>query len=502
MRKRKHKYDPKKFDLLIIDEAHHAGGAKTYRALVQWLLEGNPDAKVLGITATPDRADGISMRSVFDHCAFEMGIREGIDEGWLVPIKQRYFVVDELDFSACRTTKKSGESDFREEDLEGVMLGGKADDEMDPEERQRLLEQQEKMLHRVAAPTVREANGRCGIVYCVTVEHARRMAEVFRRYPGVTAELVHGGTPEKERDELLTKFKAGNLQFLVNVGVATEGFDAPSAELIVMARPTKSRAFYTQCIGRGTRPIAGLSDQYETPEDRQAAIANSRKPCMEVFDFVGNSGRHKLISTADVLAGDMPEPFVEAAKEAMRESGEAADIREKAWAKKEEHDEEVRKRQEEEKRKAEERRKTLQAQQEAREEARRQRLRAEADYRSREIDPFNLHDTAPRRVQPEFRGGATDAQVGYLKRLGIVEETAMKWSKRQAGAVINDLSHRTGGRFIMRFGKNQGKALNALPVDYLKWAGQNIHDAAFQQNLEQYRQEWREEHHKHQENVA
>jgi superfamily II DNA or RNA helicase len=501
MRNRKHKYDPSKFDLLIIDECHHAG-ANTYRGLVQWFLAGNPNGKILGITATPDRADGISLGSVFDHCAFEMGIREGIDEGYLVPIKQRYFVVDGLDFSACRSAKDkdTGEMDFKKGDLASAMLGGEETEDMGEEEKQRLLEQQERMLHRVAAPTVREAAGRPGIVYCVTIEHAIRMAEVLRRYPGITAEVVHSKTPEDERDDLLDRFKKGNLQFLVNVSVATEGFDAPSAEVIVMARPTKSRAFYTQTIGRGTRPVAGLVDAYDTAVERQEAIANSRKACCEVFDFVGNTGKHKLVSTADILAGDMPAPFVEAAKDEMAETGEARDIRQAAWEKKEQHDELVRQRQEEQRLAEEERKKELEAQRQARHEARlreeaaRARIRAEADYRIKDIDPFNVNEVAAKRKQPEFRGGATDPQIGFLKKLGVSEETSMKWTKNQAGAVIGDLAARTGGKFIMRFGKHIGKALSTLPVEYLKWAGKNIHDADFQKNLEQYRQEWREAH--------
>lgn len=498
MRNRKRKFNPADIDLLIIDECHHAAGGANYRSLVQWLYDGNPNAKVLGITATADRADGISIGCVFDHCAYEMGIRDGIDEGWLVPIKQRYFTVEGLDFSACRTTKKSGESDFREEDLETAMLGGKASQDMSEEERQQLIEQQERMLHRVAAPTVREANGRSGIVYCVTVEHAVRMSEVLRRYPGVTAEVVCGETPADERTDIMTRFKGGVTQFLVNVAVAVEGFDAPTTQLIIMARPTKSRAFYAQAIGRGTRPLAGLVDRYETPEERQQAIANSIKPAMEVFDFVGNTGKHKLVSTADVLAGDMPEPFIEAAKKQMRETGEAADIRQLAWQKKEEHDEEVKRRQEEERQRQEERRKELEARKQAQreEELRRRTLRAEAEYRTKNIDPFATHDVAPDRVQPEFRGGATDSQVKFLVQLGIRQETAMKWTKKQAGAVISERGNRVGGQFIMRFGKHQGKSIHDIPIDYLKWAGQNVEDAKFQTNLQLYRQEWWREHKK------
>lgn len=481
MHRRLHRFNPLDFDLVIIDEFHHAA-ANTYRAVWEWLKTGNPAALLLGITATPDRADKKALACVADHCAYEMNIRDGIDAGWLVPIKQQYIVVDGLDFSKCRNVGK----DLNEGDLESAMMGDEVDDGMTPEQRQEALEKQERMLHAVAAPAVKEAQGRNGIVYCVTVNHATRMAEVLRRYPGITAKVISGTTPDTERKDLVKQFKTGQLQFLVNVGVCTEGFDVPGAHLIVMARPTKSRALYTQMVGRGTRPVAGLVDRLDTPELRIEAIGTSLKPNMLVLDFVGVSGKHKLISTADVLAGDMPEPFVKAAIQEMRDTGEAKDIREAAWAKKEQHDEEAARRQEEERKRKEDQQRVLQA----KEEARRARLRAEAEYRTREVNPFDRTDVAAERSQPEFRGGATDKQIGLLKQLGIPAETSMKWRKGQAGAVITDLKNRSGGRFIMRFGKHQGKSIKSLPVDYLKWAGQNMQNQEFQQNLEQYRGEW------------
>ncbi len=476
------KFNPLDFDLIIIDEFHHAA-APTYRKLWQYFSEGNPDIKLLGITATPNRADGVTVGCMADHCCYQMGIREGIDTGWLVPIKQAYIVVEGLDFSQCRTVAK----DLSKDDLAAAMLGGEEHEGMSEDEIRELTIKQEKMLHAVAAPTVEESAGRQGIVYCVTKNHAARMAEVLRRYPGVTAEVIDCDTPENERIDLVKRFKGKQTQFLVNVGVATEGFDCPGAEVIVMARPTKSQTLYTQMIGRATRALSGLVDRYERVDDRQAAIANSTKSHALVLDFCGNSGKHKLISTADVLAGDMPTQFVEAAKKEMMETGEAQDIRAAAWQKKEEHDEEVRRRQEEERKAKEERRKEIQA----REEARRAHIRAQAEYRTRNIDPFDTGETAPERAQSSFRGGATDAQIGFLQKLGVPQETSMKWGKMQAGAVINDLKNRTAGAWIMRFGKHTGKALHDIPHDYLRWAAENIQNPEFQTNLELYRNELR-----------
>jgi superfamily II DNA or RNA helicase len=109
-------------------------------------------------------------------------------------------------------------------------------------------------------------------------------------------------------------FKEGKIQFLRNCGVATEGFDAPNVRLVAIGRPTKSRAMYTQMIGRGTRPLVGVVDQLGmSVADRLAAIASSNKKQVDVLDFIGQSSRHKLVCTASILAGDEPEDIVQAA---------------------------------------------------------------------------------------------------------------------------------------------------------------------------------------------
>ena len=480
--RRMQKFKPTDFDLVIIDEFHHAA-ANSYRRLWDWLNTGNPQAKLLGITATPNRADNLTLGCIAETCAYQMDIRDGIDSGWLVPIKQQYIVVEDLDFSHCRTLAK----DINEHDLEIAMLGGEESDDMTPEERAELLAKQERMMHAIAAPAVRESQGRPGIVYCVTVNHATRMAEVFRRYPGVTAQVITGKTNDKERAEMIADFKGGRLQFLVNVGVATEGFDVPGAHLIVMARPTKSKTLYTQMVGRGTRPVAGMIDRYDTPELRQEAIANSVKPFMTVLDFCGNSGKHKLVSTADVLAGDMPAEFVAAAIADMKKTGAAEDIRAAAWQKKQEHDEAVAKRQEEER----QRKKQLRQELVAREEARRARIHAQAKYRTQSVDPFDTRDVVAGQTQSTFRGGSTDAQIGALVKFGIRRETAMKWTKKQAGAVISDYRGRSGGEYVMPFGKHAGKPLKEIPHDYLRWGAENLQCESFQKNIAIYREEYR-----------
>lgn len=482
MTRRMELFDPRDFGLIIIDEFHHAG-AVSYRRLWEYFKTGNDRIKLLGITATPFRGDKVTLACIAEHCCFEMGIREGIDQGYLVPIQQQYIVVDQLDFSKCRTVAK----DLNEGDLEEAMMGPRVSDEMTEAERLDALEKQERMLHAIAVPTIREAKGRPTLVFCVTVAHAERMAEILRRYPGVTADVVTGATPQEQREATVAAFKAGRVQMLVGVGCFTEGFDAPNVAVVAMARPTKQQGLYVQMVGRGTRPLCPDVYKLETPELRQEAISNSIKPAMVVLDFVGNSGKHKLVSTADVLAGDMPPALVAEVVEEMKESGEADDIREAVWRKKQKKDEE-------EKRQAEEREKKRREAQLAAE-AKRERLRAEAEYRAKTIDPFGT-ESAPERVQSKFRGGATDRQVALLRKLGVTEEVAMKFTKGQAGAVIDARINATGGNFYMRFGKYEGTQIKSIPHEYLRWAGEKLANEEFQKNLSQYRNEYRAQLHR------
>jgi hypothetical protein len=189
---------------------------------------------------------------------------------------------------------------------------------------------------------------------------------------------------------------------------------------------------------------------------------------------------------------------VEEAIEEMRQTGEAEDIREAVERKRVEKEEAEKKRRaeflkrqqerDEEEQKAREQR-ALQQQQ--REEARRAKLKAEAEYRATEIDPFG-HQQREERVQPSYRGGSSDAQVALLAKLGIPRETSMAWSKGQAGAVISQRVNLAGGKWFMRFGKYAGKQLKDIPHSYLRYMGQTCQSEDFQKNLATFREEYRQ----------
>jgi superfamily II DNA or RNA helicase len=322
------------------------------------------------------------------------------------------------------------------------------------------------MLHAVVAPTIEEADGRPTLVFAVTKEHARRLAEVFNRYPGVTAEYVVAETDRDDRSVAVRDFQSGRLQVLVGVGCFLEGFDAPACAVVCMARPTLSELIYTQAIGRGTRPLPGIVDGLDMAEARRDAIGASDKPWVTVLDFVGNSGRHRLVSAVDVLGGEAAPEDIAAAAEDLREHGDAEEVQ--AVIDRAIHNRELREMREAERRE--------QAQ------ARRARLRATAQYRAREVDPFGSSGT-PDYAEPAYRGGASEKQIGYLARLGVGHETASGYTKRQASVVIDKILKQTGAKFVMRFGKHQGRTLGDIDPEYLRWAADNIASAELRENI-------------------
>lgn len=344
------KFDPQDFGLVVIDEAHHATSS-TYRRCVDWYTQ-NPACKVLGVTATPDRADEAALGQVFEEVAYQYEIIDAINEGWLVPIEQQMVTVGSLDFSGVRTTA----GDLNAGDLAQVM-------------------EDERNLQGIAAPTVEICGERRAIVFAATVEQAERLAEIINRYKPDKASWICGKTDKDDRRRILADFKAGRLQYVVNVGVLTEGFDDAGVQVVVMARPTKSRALYAQMAGRGTRPadeVAGLLGDCATNAERCAMIKGSSKPSCLVVDFAGNAGRHKLCCTADILGGNIDEDVVQEVARRVREGGKPVDMQAELEAVKAEV--EARKR---------------------KEAATRAGLQARAQYLVSKIDPFSAWDITP-----------------------------------------------------------------------------------------------------------
>jgi superfamily II DNA or RNA helicase len=373
------KFNPNDFGLVVIDEAHHATSS-TYRRCVDWYCQ-NPNCKVLGVTATPDRADEAALGQVFDAVAYEYQVLDAINNGWLVPIEQQMVTVDTLDFSSCRTTA----GDLNQGDLAEVM-------------------EQERNLQGVAAPTVEICGDKRAIVFAATVEQAERLAEILNRYRPDKAAWLCGKTDKDDRRRMLADFKAGKLQFIVNVGVLTEGFDDSGVEVVVMARPTKSRSLYAQMAGRGTRPhdtVAGLLGDIPTAAERCKMIRESVKPSCLIVDFCGNSGRHKLCCTADILGGKLDDEVIAEVARRVKEGGKPVDMTEELAKVKAEVEERKR-----------------------REAATRAGLQARAEFLMTKIDPFSQWDITPVQERGWDRGkkfSPKQSQV-LLEKIGVDPE--------------------------------------------------------------------------------
>lgn len=273
------RYDRDAFALIVVDEAHHAV-SQSYRDVIAHFAS----AKVLGVTATPDRGDKRAMGLVFDTCAYVYDIRRGIREQYLSPIRQEFVAVEGLD--AIASMRAAG-------------------DDIDDEELAALMEQ-ESILHAIATPTIERMGDRPTVVFTASVLQARSLAVIFNRHRAGAAVALSGESTTEERQAAFEAFTAGRVQFLCNCNLVTEGVDLPSIAGVAMARPTRSRALYTQCVGRGLRLSPGKTDCH-------------------VLDFVGVSANLKLVSSVDVLGGGYSDSVQARARKILEDEGGEVD---------------------------------------------------------------------------------------------------------------------------------------------------------------------------------
>jgi superfamily II DNA or RNA helicase len=250
MRARLAKYDPAAFDLIIADEAHHALAAEW-----QSVLKHFPTARVLGVTATPSRADNRKLGSFFERLACEVTLLDLIREGFLSPIRALKLAV-QVDVSALR--KKRG-------DLAAGDVGGA----LSPR------------LAAVADAVADEIWSRKTLVFLPLCETSDAFAAALRAR-GIDARHVAGDSPD--RAEILAWFSEPGAKCLCNAMLLTEGYDEPSVDCLVMLRATASSALYSQMVGRGTR------------------LSPGKEFCL-ILDPLWITGDHKLCKPADICAG-------------------------------------------------------------------------------------------------------------------------------------------------------------------------------------------------------
>lgn len=260
-------------DLVVIDEAHHVA-AESYLRIIERAKELNPKVKILGVTATPQRADKKALKAIFDNVADVISIKELIEAGNLV--RPRVFVIDcglRSELAGIRRTV----SDFDMSEVEKVM-------------------DKQAVTARVIGEWKEKAGDRKTVIFCSTVDHAEHVTQAYCD-AGFKADIVHGGLSDSARRRALQDFERDRTQVLVNVAVLTEGYDCQTVSCVVLLRPCSFKSTMIQMIGRGLRKV--------DPEKHPGVI---KSDCI-VLDFGYSILTHGGLETDIAL-----EPFKGAAK--------------------------------------------------------------------------------------------------------------------------------------------------------------------------------------------
>lgn len=239
---------PDYFDTIIIDEAHHAVSDSYQR-----ILQHFSGAKVLGVTATPDRGDMKNLGQVFDSLAYEYTLPRAIREGYLCPIKA---LTIPLNLDLTGVSVQAG--DFRAADLDTAL---------------------EPYLYQIADEMLRNCSDRKTVVFLPLVKTSQKFRDILNER-GFHAAEVNGNSDD--RAEILRDFEAGKYNVLCNSMLLTEGWDCPSVDCVIVLRPTKVRGLYCQMVGRGTRLSPGKKD-------------------LLLLDFLWHTQRHELCRPAHLI---------------------------------------------------------------------------------------------------------------------------------------------------------------------------------------------------------
>lgn len=273
--------DPWDFDLLIVDEGHHCVPTNSTYARVcshfKW-------ARKFGVTATPKRGDNLALGQYFNYVPYQYDLSPAIADGYLVPIKSQVVRLNSINVSHVKV--HAGELNSKQ--VQKVMC-------------------EPATVRDVASQIIRNAGAEQTLIFTAGVEHAHLLQKAM----GCKAMAMDASTPKKERRKGIEDFNQRRFQYLLGCGLFTEGFDAPCVSVVAMTRPMITLTPYLQSLGRGTRTLPGTIDGIDGlfgSLSRRYAIWKSAKPRLKVLDFVGNAGRHKLVTAQDVLGGEHKNP--------------------------------------------------------------------------------------------------------------------------------------------------------------------------------------------------
>lgn len=216
-----------KFDYIIIDEAHRSL-SKSYMDVLKIAKDNNPDIKLIGLTATPERTDCKSLLKIFDFLSYKKEILDLIEQNYLSDIKS-FRIKTNIDLHNL----KFHHGDYSTSSLIKFL---------DNDQRNNLIFNAYNEF----------AIDKKTLVFCININHSIKIADFFNQ-KGISAAHIDGSFSEKERRKVLDDFRSGKIKVLTNCQLLTEGFDEPSIEALIIARPTSSKTLYTQMVGRGLR---------------------------------------------------------------------------------------------------------------------------------------------------------------------------------------------------------------------------------------------------------
>jgi superfamily II DNA or RNA helicase len=249
------------FNTVIVDEGHHAV-ADSYQRILEHVGSFAIDGPLtIGFTATPERGDKVGLGQVWQRIVYQQSMLGMIGQGYLSDLRAM-----RISLKADLDTVHTRHGDFIDSELESALLNADA-----PE-------------HIVAAYQA-HAPDRKALVFTPTVRMAHCVADAFQK-AGIAAEGLDGTTPMDVRHDILARLHSGETRVVCNCAVLTEGFDEPSIDCIVIARPTKSKPLYIQMVGRGTRTYPG------------------KKDCL-VLDVVGVTRRHDIVTASEIFDLDL-----------------------------------------------------------------------------------------------------------------------------------------------------------------------------------------------------
>lgn len=241
------------FGTVIVDEAHHSV-SESYKRV----LSAFPYARVLGVTATPDRSDKRGLAEIYDSIAYEYGIERAVHDGYLSPIKAKLVPLS-MDISKVKVSH-------------GDYQVGELGDALEP------------YLAQIAQVMVSECANRKTVVFLPLVSTAEKMTDALNAI-GMRAVVASGYDDSKTRKDKLAAFERGEYDVICNSMLLTEGWDCPEVDCVVILRPTKSRSLYAQMVGRGTRIAEGKKD-------------------LLLLDFLWQTEKHDLCRPATLLGAE------------------------------------------------------------------------------------------------------------------------------------------------------------------------------------------------------